>query len=107
VLAACRREDEQLRWLEPIDRAGRDLADRAEPTANMQQPEKTEHLAWALEFLDSGPWFRPVIEHRVAALADAHARLRRLTKAPRLEIHAHEPPDVMGCFVLVPTGRTG
>jgi hypothetical protein len=47
-----------------------------------------------------------VIEHRVAALADAHARLRRLTKAPKLEIHPHEPPDIMGCFVLVPTGRT-
>jgi hypothetical protein len=107
VLAACRRGNGGQRWLEPIDRAGRALADRAEPTANMQQPEKTEHLAWALEFLGSADrWYRPVIEHRVAALADAHARLRRLTKAPKLEIHPHEPPDIMGCFVLVPTGRT-
>ena len=72
----------------------------------MPQPEKRDHVAWVLELLESGPWYRPVIEHRVAALADAHARLRKLTKAPRLEIHAHEPPDVMGCFVLLPTGRT-
>jgi hypothetical protein len=108
VLAACQRGDGQVRWLEPIDRAGRELAERAEPTANMPQPEKTEHLAWALDVLDpSKPWYQPVIEHRVAALADAHARLRRLIKAPRLEIKPHEPPDVMGCFVLVPTGRTG
>jgi hypothetical protein len=108
VLAACRHEDGRLRWLEPIDRAGRELANRAEPVANMPPPEKREHLAWALDLVDSSDtWYRPVIEHRIAALADAHARLRRLTKAPRLEIHAHEPPDVMGCFVLVPTGRTG
>jgi hypothetical protein len=107
VLAACRREDGPPRWLEPIDHAGRALADRAEPRANMEQPEKREHVAWALDFLDSGPWFRPVIEHRVGALANAHARLRRLTKAPLLEIQAHEPPDIMGCFVLVPIGRAG
>jgi hypothetical protein len=108
VLAACQRGNGQPRWLEPIDRAGRDLADRAQPTANMPQPEKTEHLIWALDFLDAtGPWYRPVLDHRIAALADAHARLRKLTTAPRLEIHAHEPPDIMGCFVLVPTGRTG
>jgi hypothetical protein len=108
VLPACRREHSQLRWLEPIDRAGRELADRAEPTANMPQPEKTEHLAWALDFLDAaGSWYRPVLDHRVAALADAHGRLRKLTKASRLEIHAHEPPDIMGCFVLVPAGRNG
>jgi hypothetical protein len=107
VLAACRREDGQLRWLEPIDRAGRELADRAEPRANMEQPEKREHVAWALDVLDSGSSLRRVIEHRIAALADAHARLRKVTKAPRLKIHAHEPPDVMGCFVLVPRGRAG
>lgn len=108
VLAACQHDNGRLRWLEPIDRAGRDLADRAQPTANMQQPEKTDHLTWALDFLDAtGPWYRPVLDHRIAALADAHARLRRLTKAPRLEIHAHEPPDIMGCFVLVPVRRTG
>lgn len=106
VLAACRREEDRLRWLEPIDRAGRDLADGAEPSANMSPPEKKDHVAWALDFLDAeGAWYRPVIEHRVAALADAHARLRKLTKAPKLEIQAHEPPDIMGCFVLVPTGR--
>jgi len=106
VLAACQRDNGEPRWLEPIDRAGRGLADRAEPTANMSLPEKTEHLIWALDFLASNnSWYRPVVDHRIAALADAHARLRQVTKAPRLEIHAHEPPDIMGCFVLVPTGR--
>ena len=106
VLAACRREDGALRWLEPLDRAGRALADRAQPTANMLQPEKRDHLAWALGFLESnGTWFRPVVDHRVAALVDAHQRLRKLSRAPKLEIHPHEPPDIMGCFVLVPTGR--
>jgi cytochrome c2 len=42
-----------------------------------------------------------------SGLADAHRRLRRLTKAPLLEIQAHEPPDIMGCFVVVPIGRAG
>ena len=84
VLAACQREDGGLRWLEPIDRAGRALADRAQPTANMSQPEKREQLAWALDFLESnGTWYRPVVDHRVAALVDAHQRLRKLTRAPQ------------------------
>lgn len=107
VLAACRRDDGHLRWLEPLERVGRELADQAEPAANMAQPERVEHVAWALDFLKAqGEWWRAVIEHRVAALADAHARLRKLTQTPKLEITAHEPPDIMGCFVLVPSGRT-
>ncbi len=106
VLAACQREDGRLRWLEPLDRAGRALADRAQPSANMSEPEKRDHVGWALDFLESNDaWYRPVLDHRVAALADAHQRLRKLTRAPKLEIQPHEPPDIMGCFVLVPTGR--
>jgi superfamily II DNA or RNA helicase len=108
VLAACRRDDGRLRWLESLDRAGRELADKAEPAANMAQGERVEHVAWALDFPKAQhDWWREVVDHRVEALEDAHARLRKLTKAPQLEITAHEPPDVMGCFVLVPTGRTG
>ncbi len=37
-----------------------------------------------------------------AQLVEAHKRLRDLTKAPKLEIQPHSPPDILGCFVLVP-----
>jgi hypothetical protein len=43
---------------------------------------------------------------RVAALQAAHARLRKLTKAPRLKVSPHEPPDILGCFVLLPARAT-
>jgi hypothetical protein len=41
----------------------------------------------------------------VAALVESHARLRTHTGAPSLEVLPHEPPDVMGCYVLVPGRR--
>jgi hypothetical protein len=51
-------------------------------------------------------WPRPIVTVRVAELEAAHARLRKLTKAPRLRVSPHEPPDILGCFVLLPAGGT-
>jgi hypothetical protein len=46
----------------------------------------------------------PIVAARVAELEAAHARLRKLTKAPRRKVLPHEPPDILGCFVLLPSG---
>ncbi len=103
LLAAFSRETDGLTWLTPIEQAGRDLIEAAEPAANMSNAERTEHVRWALDQLaaDAG-WYRPVVDARVAALQGAHTRLRRLARAPKLEIQPHDPPDILGCYVLVP-----
>jgi hypothetical protein len=51
---------------------------------------------------DNSDWFRPILDWRVAELDDAHRRLRALLKECPLKIHPHTPPDILGCFVLVP-----
>ena len=37
-------------------------------------------------------------------LQRSHVNLRKLTKAPKLGVEPHTPPDILGCFVLVPAG---
>jgi hypothetical protein len=108
VLAAFERRDGRLHWLEPLDTAGREIAAAAHPAGNIGPQEKVEQIAWALGFLTgTQEWYAPVVTLRVAALQAAHARLRKLTKAPRLKVSPHEPPDIFGCFVLLPAGGAG
>jgi hypothetical protein len=105
VLAAFERRDGRLHWLEPLETAGRKITAAARPVSNVSAVEKSEHIGWALEFLTATPeWYARIVARRVAALHAAHTRLRRLTKAPRLKVSPHEPPDVLGCFVLLPAG---
>jgi hypothetical protein len=105
VLVAFERRDGRVHWLEPLETAGREIAAAARPVSNVGPEEKTEQIAWALEFLTGTPeWYAPIVALRVAALQAAHARLRKLTKAPRLKVFPHEPPDILGCFVLLPSG---
>ena len=79
VLAACQRDDGGLRWLEPIDRAGRALADaRSRPrTCHRRKSGISSPGRWISSNSDRA-WFRPVVDHRVAALVEAHQRLRKL-----------------------------
>jgi superfamily II DNA or RNA helicase len=105
VLAAFERRDGRLHWLEPLEATGREIATAARPVSNVPPPEKDEQVCWALDFLVGMPdWHKPIVAARVAELAGAHARLRRLTKTPQLKVQPHEPPDILGCFVLLPSG---
>ena len=105
VLVAFERRDGRLHWLEPLETAGREIAAAARPISNVSPMQKTEQIGWALEFLIGTPeWYAPIVARRVAALQSAHARLRRLTKAPRLKVSPHEPPDILGRFLLLPSG---
>jgi hypothetical protein len=45
------------------------------------------------------------VDTRVKELQESHARLRKLTRAGTLAVSPHTPPDVLGCYVLVPIGR--
>jgi hypothetical protein len=105
LLAAFERCDGQLHWLEPLETTGREIAAVACTVSNVPPSEKEEQVRWALDFLTGTPeWFKPIITARVAELEGAHARLRKLTKTPRLKVQPHEPPDILGCFVLLPAG---
>ena len=105
VLAAFERREGRLHWLEPLENAGREIAAAARPVGNVGAAEKAEQIGWALEFIVGTPeWHVPIVAARVAELEAAHARLRKLTKAPRLKVLSHEPPDILGCFVLLPSG---
>jgi hypothetical protein len=105
VLAAFERRDGRLQWLEPFETAGREIAAAARPVGNVEAAEKAEQIGWALEFLTGTQnWHAPIVTARVAELEVAHTRLRKLTKAPRLKVLPHEPPDILGCFVLLPSG---
>jgi hypothetical protein len=107
LLAAFERRDGRVHWLEPLETAGREIAAAARPANNVSPEEKTEQIGWALGFLTGTlEWYAPIVALRVAALQVAHARLRKLTKAPRLKVSPHEPPDILGCFVLLPAGAT-
>jgi hypothetical protein len=103
VLAAFERHEGKVSWLEPIAPTARDLLARAEPVANMPQLERVEHVRWAIEFLQSDErWFAPTLADRVHELDASHARLRKMLRSPRLHIEPRTPPDLLGCYVLVP-----
>jgi hypothetical protein len=107
VLAAFERGERGPRWLEPYATAARELAEKAVPKANISREERSAHVKRTLGLLegDAG-WFCPILDWRVGELEAAHRRLRALLKERPLEIEPHTPPDILGCFVLVPvTGR--
>jgi superfamily II DNA or RNA helicase len=104
VLAAFQRQESKLAWLEPLDEAARHLIETAKVTAEMPMSERREHASWALEMLQGDDWFKPLVAQRTGKLQESHQRLRKLVKAPKLTIRPHTPPDILGCYVLVPAG---
>jgi superfamily II DNA or RNA helicase len=104
VLAAFQRQIDKLVWLEPLDQAPRSLIETATAAANMPTPERSQHISWALEMLQGDDWFQPLIAWRISQLRDSHHRLRKLVNAPKLTIQPHLPPDILGCYVMVPAG---
>jgi hypothetical protein len=104
VLAAYQRQEGRPMWLQPWEQA-RELLEEARPVANMPQPERAEQVRWALDLLGRDDrWFDPVIAWRVGELQASNDRLRALTRAGSLQIGPHRPPDILGCYVLVPGG---
>jgi hypothetical protein len=105
VLAAFERRDGVLLWLEPFESAGRDLIETARPAVNLDSGERVAQVRWALEQLESDErWFEPIVAARVRALVASQRRLRRLVNAAPLAVLPHKPPDVLGCYVLIPAG---
>ena len=102
VTAACTSGREGLDWVAPRESSIQLLAD-ATPAANLSPDERAEQVRWALSLIEQhDDWPREVVDERVAALSTAHERLREQARGGRLRVEPHEPPDVLGCFVLVP-----
>jgi hypothetical protein len=105
VLAAFERGDNGPRWLEPLTTAARALAEAAEPRANISREERSENVGRALDIVKAdAAWFRPILDWRIGELEAAHKRLRALLKERPRKINQRLPPDVLGCFVLIPVG---
>jgi len=103
VVAAFKRGEDDLQWLQPLDEEGLKLLSKADVAANMLQPERERHVNWALSSLQ-GEWYESILKERVQALQESHARLRSQIKTAPLKVTPHAPPDILGCYVLVPAG---
>ena len=102
VTVACTPGHDGLEWVAPRESAIRLLA-AAAPAANLSPDERAAHVRWGLSLLEQHEgWQREIVDERVTALANAHERLREQARGGRLSIEPHEPPDVLGSFVLVP-----
>jgi SNF2 family DNA or RNA helicase len=104
VVAAFRRgRDGGLEWVEPLQEEGSRLLHEAKPVANMAPTERQQHIKWALSMLE-GAWYEGILSERSQALQTSHGRLRSVVKTKPLKVTAHTPPDILGCYVLVPAG---
>ena len=101
VTAAFQSENGVPGWLSPLQDEALRLLKHADIAANMPQVERKLHVEWALSMLQ-GDWADDIIEERVATLKDAHIRLRRAVKGEKVVVQAHTPPDIIGCYVMVP-----
>jgi len=98
-----RRGDGGLTWVDSLHEEGLRLLREAKPAANMAPPERQQHITWALGMLD-GAWYEGIVSERSHALEASHGRLRSVVKGKPLKVTAHTPPDILGCYVLVPAG---
>ena len=82
------------------------LLAEAEPTVNMAPGEREEHVSWALDILtpNGSGWADGIVGERKAALEGAHRRLRRAVDGGGAASVEPHPPDIIGCYVLVPAG---
>ncbi len=105
VLAAFGRSEGRVQWLEPLNSAGRELLETSQPVGNMSGAERSNHVSSVLGLLlRDEHWYEPVVEARRRQLWESNNRLRKLVRARKLEIRPHNPPDILGLYVLVPIG---
>jgi len=105
VLVAFERDGAAVRLLTPYDDAARTLLANARAVGNIDKGDAAERVERALNLLGRAEgWYKPVVTARKDALQTSHDRLRRLAKEAKLTIVPHDPPDILGCYVLVPAG---
>lgn len=103
IVAPFHRATGGIEWLRPLQDEGLRLLRDSKPTANISPEERQKQVAWALGMLKND-WFAPIVHDRKQALEESHGRLRKVAKAKPLRVTPHTPPDILGCYVLVPAG---
>ncbi len=103
VVTAFRQDGGSIRWLEPLLEQGLTLLQNATVTGNISTTERQMQVKWALDQLN-GEWSKEIVSARVKALEEAHKRLRTMVNAAPLKVTPKTPPDILGCYVLVPGG---
>ncbi len=91
-----------VEWQQPFEKEGLRLLGESKPSANMPAAERAQHVNWALDQMSADGWWSAIVDDRVAALERSHKRLRTVVKAKALTVTPHPPPDILGCYVLVP-----
>lgn len=106
TVGAFRRDADHPGRLVRVEEDGLRLLAEAEPTVNMAPAEREEHVRWALDILkpNGSGWADGIVGERKAALEDAHRRLRRAVDGGGAASVEPHPPDIIGCYVLVPAG---
>ena len=103
TVGAFRSSLDDYRRLVRLEEDGLALLAEAEPAANMTAGEREDHVRWALGMLGRDGWEEGLVGERTAALEGAHQRLRRAVGGAAVKATPH-PPDIIGCYVLVPAG---
>ena len=112
VTAAFERKSGKAEWLElyRMDTSGEahtetalSLLTDATPSGNMAPEDQSRHVEQMLEAMKrQQDWAASIIERRKASIQAAHERVRVATTGGKpIDIGAN-PPDIIGCYVLVP-----
>ena len=96
-----------IRWLSPQESLA--LLEEAEPSANISLEERRDRIASAVAWWqrqEVSEAVRTVARERSGRVHEAHVRVRRLARQPRVQVEPCLPPDLVGVYVLVPRVTT-
>jgi len=97
--------DGNLEWSDSIGDMALELLSGAKASGNVAPEERSRQTSWAINLLrGSQDALEEVVQRRVTALEESHQRLRDVTGQRSLEVNPHTPPDILGCYILLPDG---
>ena len=111
VTAAFERSRGEAQWLELYspdvngdeEETALALLSDAKPSTNMPQDEQSRHVKQMLGVLDAHEnWADKIIEQRKTTIQAAHDRVRAIGTGNNFIHITANPPDIIGCYVLVP-----
>ena len=105
VAAAFQRVGGQIRWLEPYQETALQLLSDTTDRTQVPREEAAGHVNACLRMLTGDDWAKPVITERLGALKASHERLRAELRGSRINVAFSGPPDIIGCWALIPSGE--
>jgi hypothetical protein len=91
----------QPQWLTPEETET--LFDQAQPVADYSLARKQQTLTRIVDRLDDlKPSLEQFAHERAEAIADAHKRVRQITKEGKVKVEPQLPLDILGVYVLQP-----